>query len=374
MVDPCDAPGTLCTWLGVPEQARVGDEGTDRLEMWTNLPLDVAFAADGSAAYPDFDNHRVRWVDGDDLVWTAAGTGFLGDGDGSRAGCWSGCDALASGLNHPSDVVPDPADPDVWWVALADNARIARVDLAGPTLTWWAGTGERGHADGPGPDAAFDFPVSLAAADDGTIYVWDTGNHVIRRIAPDGVVDLLAGEPGVPGADGDGGPAADAHLGGCDVIFAGCRGLPAGLALDGDTLWVADPHNRVLRAIDLVTGTIDRVAGTYGATASAGDGGPALDAGFAALSDVAVGPDGALYLADEACVRVVVSGTVETFAGTCGVPGFAGDGGPALGAQLSEVLGVAVGPDGAVYVADVTNHVIRRIPTVLSVEDDDGEA
>jgi glucose/arabinose dehydrogenase len=105
------------------------------------------------------------------------------------------------------------------------------------------------------------------------------------------------------------------------------------------------------------------VPGIYGATASTGDGGPALDAGFAAVSDVAVGSDGALYLADEACVRVVVGGTVETFAGTCGVPGFAGDGGPALGALLGEVLGVTVGPDGAVYVADVTSHAIRRIPT-----------
>src|SRR5262249_33185306 len=58
-------------------------------------------------------------------------------------------------------------------------------------------------------------------------------------------------------------------------------------------------------------------------------------------------------------VRKVSGGIISTVAGN-GVPGFAGDGGPAVSAKLNQVFGVAVGPDGSIYISDEGNHRVRK--------------
>ena len=117
---------------------------------------------------------------------------------------------------------------------------------------------------------------------------------------------------------------------------------PTGLAIDaaGD-IYVADfGANRIFRMDP--TGTITAVAGD-GTGGSAGNGGPALDAEIG-LAQVAIGPGGDLYFDDSNAYRTVdPSGTIDAFAGT-GTAGFSGDGGPAAAATLGvEVLGVASG-------------------------------
>jgi RHS repeat-associated protein len=119
-------------------------------------------------------------------------------------------------------------------------------------------------------------------------------------------------------------------------------------------------------------GTISTVAGT-GVYDFSGDGGPATQARLNRPIGVAVGPDGSLYIADtyNHCIRRVgPEGTISTVAGT-GVRGFSGDGGPATQARLTFPSDVAVGPDGSLYVADYFNSLIRRVSpggTISTVE------
>src|SRR5262249_39209729 len=92
-----------------------------------------------------------------------------------------------------------------------------------------------------------------------------------------------------------------------------------------------------------------------------GDGGPATAARLDNPTGVAVGPDGSIYIAGGRRIRRAgPDGTIPPSAGP-GLVGFSGDGGPAAAAQLGAPRGVAVGPDGAIYIADSTNNRIRRV-------------
>jgi sugar lactone lactonase YvrE len=378
--DTCDVPGNICTWVGVPGEAEFSDETTHRLETRLYLPIDLAFDAGGIMYLSDFNHHRIRQVDLAGMVSTLSGTGLLGDGPGGfGTECWEGCDAAESTWNLPSDVFVDPVDPDKLWVAAAGNRRIKLIDLAESTVWWVAGSGAHDYVDGPAQQAAFYYPSSVVADEDGTLYVADLSNHVIRKITPEGEVSTFAGQPGVPGFAGDGGPASQAYFHG------NTWGMGSKLALDGRRLLLTDTFNGVIRAIDLDTEIVETVAGAYLSAGSqtmvhpitgvsfeadsgsvpgfGGDGGDALQATLCQPQDVAVGPDGAIYIADTGnhCVRVVRDGVISTFAGTCTEDGFAGDGGPADQARLDEPWGLTVDRDGAVYVTDTLNQVIRRV-------------
>ena len=100
-----------------------------------------------------------------------------------------------------------------------------------------------------------------------------------------------------------------------------------------------------------------------------GDGGPATNASLAFPSGVAIGPDGSLYIADTGnsrIRRVGPDGIITTMAGMGTVAairgdGYGGDGGPATKALLNNPLQVATGADGTLYIADSTNNRVRRI-------------
>lgn len=169
-----------------------------------------------------------------------------------------------------------------------------------------------------------------------------------------GVINTFAGGGNPGGASiGDGGPAGSASL------F-----WPAGLAFGPDgSLYIADSQHQRVRRVD-PQGVISTVAGT-GTFGYNGDGIPAVSAQLNNPFDVAVGPDGSLYIADRSnqrIRRVGVDGLITTVAGT-GVYGYNGDGIPAANAQLNEPYSVAVSPDGSLYIADRSNQRIRRIGT-----------
>jgi YD repeat-containing protein len=159
------------------------------------------------------------------------------------------------------------------------------------------------------------------------------------------------------GHSGDGGSARDAYL--SDTVALG-GGVAAGP--DGSVYLVHNngSYSRV-RKID-PQGLITTIAGGNLAVTPGGmvvnelgDGGPAVNAHFDTISDVALGADASLYVADAGHLRirrVDPDGIVRTIAGT-GVQGGAGNGGPATEAQFGTLRGLAVGPDGSVYVSDV---------------------
>src|SRR5262249_12435425 len=155
---------------------------------------------------------------------------------------------------------------------------------------------------------------------------------------------IIAGIDGKAGFDGDGGPAAKARL-----------SEPRDIALDADdNIYIADAGNNRIRKIDAQTHVINTIAGnkTGGFT---GDGGPATSASLFGPSGVAVDAFGNIFIADTEnnAVRRVdgKTNTITTVAGI-GTPGFSGDGGTAIMAQLDKPRAVVVNGGGDLYVSD----------------------
>src|SRR6267142_1339046 len=137
--------------------------------------------------------------------------------------------------------------------------------------------------------------------------------------------------------------------------------LMRGLVADGSgNLYLSDLSRRRIRKIDR-NGTISTVAGAITRVGSSGDGGPAMEAGFDTPTGLAVGPEGNLYIVDQHRVRKIApSGVISTVAGT-GDFGFSGDGGPATAARLSNPTGLAVDRGGNLQIADSGNMRVRKV-------------
>ena len=281
-------------------------------------------------------------------ISTIAGTaeeGYSGDGG-------QGNQAL---LDFPHFVALDESGN--LYVTDTGNDRVRRIDPSGVIQTI-AGSGNQGYrGDGSiATSASFDSPTGVAVDRSGNVYVADWGNHRVRRGAPSGVIETVAGT-GEPGYSGDGGPAIEAQL---DRPFA--------VAVDrSGNVYVIGRNHRVRRVAP--SGVIETVAGT-GEPGYSGDGGPAIQAQLRDPWGIASDNAGNLYVADTFNYRVRrirANGVIETVAGT-GEPGYSGDGGPAIQARLDAPTGLAVDSLGNVYFADANNRVIRRIDTAGTIE------
>jgi|GEM_PF-898472 len=363
-------PTALFTVMGTGV-AGLGDDDVAAAQAQLYMPMDVI--PDGTNAYVvDWNNNRIRRWDRDgDRVWTAVGSARSGDGP-------DGVAPTESNLNHCTDLAPSPDGR--WLLADWHNHRLRWVDFDANTIEAAYGTGDPGFAGdgGPAVDADFSYPVTVRFDSEGALLVADQGNNRVRRI-DGGVIQTVVGtgrgtgfdpETGealdrcvganalgvLPCYEGDGGPALQATLNNT----LGQSGVPMGrIEVDGDGgLWIADTNNHVVRFVDPDTGIIDTVAG---AGAIGGDDGDAQSATFASPHDLALAPDGSLYIADtdNHCIRVLRDGVVSTAAGVCGEPGYDGDGGPPGQGRLNSPYGVAVQDDGLVLIADTFNHVLR---------------
>jgi sugar lactone lactonase YvrE len=366
------------------------------LEAHLDTPMDTAFSADGQLFVIDWNGHKIRALDDKGNLEFMVGTGK--EGDACEAAAVDGkCPIASAELNHPTDIAFDPDGRLV--IAAWHNAKIKRADLTTGLLENVCGTGNRKFepADGSpsvcndpatGKDlVSFDLPSSVAFDAQGNLFISDQANQVIRRLAAaDGMVKIVAGScPGTPGFgcpqgrgySGDGAAATAAKL--SNNLGQGTN--PQGkIAFDTDgNLYIADSGNNVVRKVtpgsDGILGDgspdeeiITTVAGT-GAPGYSGDGGPATAAQLFSPTDVAVDKDGTLFIADRAnnCIRKVTpDGTISTVAGSCGVPGFSGDGELATEAGLRQPYGVELDGRGGLYIADTQNHCIRKV--VLSAE------
>jgi sugar lactone lactonase YvrE len=279
------------------------------------------------------------------LVCTVAGTGVRGaNGDDLPA--------LETHLFLPSTA---EFDPDGRLVVVDfNNQRVRRLRDDG-VLETLAGNGAHAYAsdDVSARTSPLENPTGLAIGQDGRLFVTELHGARVLQIEDDWLT-VYAGSvdsPGYPDYFGDGGPARGAGM-----------SESTGLAMDDSgTLYIADTENHCIRAVS-PDEIIDTVAGAGVPMLQDGVG---TEAGFFHPYGVAVA-DGVLYVADQgnhSVRRIELStGEVTTLAGT-GVAGFSGDGGPAAQAQLYAPQGLEVGPDGALYVADTYNHVIRRIGT-----------
>ena len=200
--------------------------------------------------------------------------------------------------------------------------------------------------------AVFSQTEGIAADVAGNIYVADAADNRVRKIAPDGTIQPVAGT-GVAGFSGDGGSATSAQL-----------AHPYGIAVDAvGNLYIADFGNARVRKVG-IDGNIRTVAG--GGIMVPGpstEGSPAVSMQLIQPRNVAVDPDGTLYVSDFGAHRVYVispAGIFNTLAGT-GNKGLSGDNTAASLAQLNSPAGVASDSNGTLYIADSGNNRVRKV-------------
>lgn len=279
-------------------------------------------------------------------------TAFAGTGEKGFSG--DGGPAVKAKLNQPFGVAFDKAGN--LYFSDTFNHRIRRVDVETGIITTVAGNGMKGFGGdgGKATEATLNEPYGLCFDHTDNLYIVDRLNYCIRKVdAKTGAISTIAGTGGKSGFGGDGGPATKA-------LFR----EPNGICFDGvDKLYVADVAGQRVRVVDLKTGTISTAAGN-GTRVSAGDGGPVKDATFAGPRAVAFGPDKCLYVVEREgnSVRRIdfKKQTIERFAGT-GKKGYTGDGGPAKAATFDGPKEIDIDKDGNVYVVDTENEAIRRI-------------
>ena len=298
-------------------------------------PSGVAVDNAGNVYVADGFNGTIRKVTPAGVVTTLAGTaGQLGDQDGSGG---------AAQFQPPTGMAVDGAG----YVYVADtyNDTIRKITPAGVVSTLAGAGSPSGSSDGTGSAARFFDPEGVAVDQGGNVYVADTENFTIRKIAPGGVVATLAGTAGQSGsADGTG--------------IAARFEYPTGVAVDSaGNVYVAD--SEIIRKVT-PAGAVTTVAGAAGQSGSADGTGRA--ARFDGATGVAVDSAGNLYVADgNNCTirKITPAGVVTTLAGTAGLRGGVDGTGPA--AQFWWTRGVAVDSAGDVYVADADNDAVRKV-------------
>ena len=273
------------------------------------------------------------------------------------------------------------------------------------------GTGEAGFSGdgGQATEAKMRGPFGVLRGPDGCLYVCDTYNHCMRKIDAQGMVNTVAGKGGEKGYAGDGGLATEALL-----------NEPYEVRFDeAGHMYFVEMMNHVIRKVDKKSGEISTIAGT-GDKGFSGDGGPAKRAKFNRPHSIQFGPKGNLFVCDIGNHRIrkvdMKTGIISTFSGTgkkattknggkisevhlngpraidvvgntmwlalregnavyrleldkgtihheagTGKKGFTGNGGPAKKATLSGPKGIAVGPNGNIYLADTESHSVRMI-------------
>lgn len=328
---------------------------------WSLLPL-----ADGSVLVADARSHLIRKLAGGE-VSTFAGITIGRDAYNYPIGALLDGQAATAVFQQPKGLAADGKGN--IYVADTENHAIRKIDSKG-IVTTLAGNGVLGGKDGKGKEASFYSPQDVAASADGTVYVADTLNHAIRKIAADGTVTTLNALSGrvveaAPGQLVAAGDFADGPL--SKAKF----NEPAGLAIDAKgNLYVSDSGNQVIRYIDFASNTVTTVAGSaavkYGNSELYVPGDFADGAAAAARFDfprgLAVTADGGLLIADSLnhSIRYLKNGIVNTVAGEPNA--YEGDAdGTERNAKLHNPTDVAVLGDGSLLVADAYNNKIRKI-------------
>ena len=374
---PGDPPGTIRTIAGVTTNYRqggfAGDGGPAKDAQLYN-PRAVAFSRTGEVYIGDALNHRIRKIDKDGIITTVAGNPTETSASGSPVGAFGGDGgpAAQAQLNQPHGVAVDSKGN--VYVADSLNNRIRRIDTQGIIDTLVGSDNKKGRPEGPvetavmkfpktlfmtpddvlyicnsggntvvkidlkktpltvkrvagnlyakryggdarfATDAALNRPQGVWVTKDGTVYISDSENHLVRKVTPDGKITTIAGDTAaaqraaetnqypIPGdSSGDGGPAKDAHLNG-----------PRGIAADdAGNIYIAEEAGNRIRRID-PSGTIMTIAGNGKTKGDGhdphipGDPGPApaLEAQFHTMHDLNLDTEGNLWIADSKNNRI----------------------------------------------------------------------
>jgi streptogramin lyase len=286
----------------------------------------------------------MSWQSSAATLTNFAGTGEIGaSGDGG----W----ALQASLNTPFGIVRGP--DNALWFADYEAGVVRRIGPDGTITTVVKGTGAYDGDNGVALGSSLKNPHELRFDRAGSLFISDTGNHVIRRYDPRTKVLTTFAGTGRPGYSGDGGAAVKAEL--KDPISL--QFSPTG------DLYVADIGNHVIRRVDKRTGVITTFAGT-GKAGPTPDGSPIRGTPLNGPRSLDFDSRGNLWLVTREGNQVLrfdlENGEIQIVSGT-GKKGFTGNGGSAREATLNGPKGIAIAPGGDVYLADTDNHAIRRI-------------
>ena len=311
---------------GVPDITN-GTGGSARF----NSPAAIAIDSAGVRYVADSANHTIRKIAAGGAVSTfAGGAGVPGSTNAT---------GTSARFNSPSGIAVDASG--VVYVADTANHTIRKITSAGVVTTFAGAVGLTGYTDATGTTARFNAPVGLAVDSLGNVFVCDTGNHIIRKITSAGVVTTVAGSPGLSGTTNANGMSArfNAPQGialdsagnlyvadsgnhairriasnGDVTTFAGLPGTsgstdatgsaarlnnPKGITLDtAGVIHVADTGNHTIRKITSA-GSVTTVAGLAGTSGTAN--GAGTTARFNAPAGIVSTPDGInVYVADTA--------------------------------------------------------------------------
>ena len=301
-----------------------------------NQPSGLATDAGGNIYVADTLNHRIRKIAPDGTASTFAGTGVAGFADGPAA---------VAQFNQPMGLAMSASG--VLFVSDSQNHRIRAINAAGDVATY-SGLGTAGFTDGIAAAARFNSPAGLASDGGGALYVADSQNHRIRRVATDGSVSTVAGT-GVAGSGNGAGTVAKFNT-------------PVGVALDSTGLiYVTEAASHAIRKI-APDGFTSVYAGSAGAAGWVDASGAA--ARFANPVGLAVGPGNVLYVADKGNHRIRTvkpGGIVVTVAGAGGAGTIDGFGDVA---KFSSPVALAVTAAGRVIVGDSGSSAIRTIDSL----------
>ncbi len=328
-----------------------GDGGPDYLAEF-NMPIGVATYGYTNVYIADMGNHVVRKVNNIGIISTLAGTGVAGYTKSDTSA------ATNVKLTSPHGLAVDGVN-NVYF-SDQDNNVVYKVSAVTGIITVVAGSDSAGYSGDGGAaiHARLNHPLGIALDAAGNLFIADALNNVIRKVTPGGAISTIVGTGygaglsfGHGGYTGDKGPASAAKL-----------NYPSGVAVDvaGD-IFIADVANNVIRMVN-TKDTISTYAGN-GVASFGGDGGAAVSAMLDYPTGVAVDGPGNVYIADQGNnnVREVnTSGIINTIAGIHS-SGYFGDGHLAVNAQLNSPASVAVDGNGLVYIADMSNNVIRLV-------------
>lgn len=353
-------------------------DDANALNAQFNKPEGLVYQPGVGLYIADINNHRIRLLAGG-AVTTIAGTGDQGfSGDGGEA--------TSADLNGPIGMAID-TNGDLL-VTDSGNFRIRRMDLAssptnvstnvGHSPIFFAGDG------GQATDAQLYFPYDMTSDTDGSLYIADTRNNRIRKVAPDpdGTITTIAGDGSITIFNGPAGITTD-NSGNLYISDTGNHRIlkidlnnnndispifepndiailntPIGLTIgpNGD-LYVADRDNHRIIRIEVNNGNTDSVFAGAGAP-------PPLNASLNSPTDVAFDSDGNLYIADNGNHRIrkitINNNTISTYAGN-GLQGYSGDGELATAAQLHSPIGITFDINGHLLISDEGNNRIRRV-------------
>lgn len=211
-------------------------------------------------------------------------------------------------------------------------------------VTTFVGSGNQAWQDGVGSMASFYHPYGVAMDNVGNLFVTDTLNNRIRKVSADGTVITLVGNGYAAWQDG--------------VGLSASFNYPVGVAVDNaGNVFVVDHVNNRIRKV-APNGTVITFAGSGNAAWQDGVG---SSASFSLPAGVAVDNSGNVFVADQHNNRIrkiTPNGTVTTLAGSGEQ---AWQDGVGLSASFYSPVGVAVDNAGTVYVADCSNHRIRKV-------------